>query len=107
MMAPVVGSGSWPAWIPRVANPWRLCFFTIGVSLSERNHASAQAAAQVIDEIDAGDESDEFAVLFDHGNVISGEDRQECVDRRGMGKRFDLRHHGRADRLAKRVSVLG
>src|SRR5713101_6515953 len=79
MIAPVVGSGAWPAWMPRVAKPRRLlCFW----AMRRVPCASAHAAAQMVDEVDAGDEADEPAVLLEHGDMVLGEDRQQGGERR-------------------------
>src|SRR6185437_4381288 len=97
MMAPVAGSGAWPAWMPRVAKPRRLlCFRAILSSL-----ASAHAPAQMVDEVDAGDEADELAVLLEHRDVIPGEDRQQVADGRVRRDGLDLRDHGAAHRLGE------
>src|SRR5947209_611719 len=98
MMAPVDGSGAWPAWMPRVAKPRRLlCFWAIGKSPS----ASADAPAQMVDEVDARDEADELAVLLEHGDMVSGEDRQQVGERRIGRDGLDLAHHGAAHRLGE------
>src|SRR6185437_7806333 len=83
--------------MPRVAKPRRLlCFWSMLSSL-----ASANAPAQMVDEVDARDEADELAVLLEHRDVIPGEDRQQvgegCVWRDGL----DLAHHGATHRLGK------
>src|SRR5260221_14761258 len=96
MMAPVVGSGAWPAWMPRVAKPRRLlCFW----AMRRFPCASAHAAAQVVDEVDAGDEGDELAVLLEHGDMVLGEDRQQVAERRVGSDGIDLANPGAAHRL--------
>src|SRR6266436_9995817 len=104
MMAQVVGSGAWPAWMPRVAKPRRLlCFW----AMRRFPCASAHAAAQMVDEIDARDEADELAVLLEHGDMILGEDRQQIRERRVGSDGLHLAHHGATHRLGKggRVGV--
>src|SRR5258708_13505432 len=102
MMAPVVGSGAWPAWMPRVAKTRRLLWFW---AMRRFACASAHAAAQVVDEVDAGDEADELAVLLEHGDMVLGEDRQQVAERRVGSDGLDLAHHGAAHRLAESLRV--
>ena len=52
-----------------------------------------RAYAEVIDEIDAGDEAEEAAVLHHDGNIILAEQRQQVADRRIGGNGLKPRHH--------------
>src|ERR1700733_2210480 len=89
MMAPVDGSGDWPAWMARVAIPGRL---------GRLEFMSGDLLAQMVEQIDTGDDAVEFAVLLDYGDMVAGEDRQEIRDRRFRGHGIDAGNHGVADR---------
>src|ERR1700728_2124341 len=100
MTAPVLGSGVWPAWMVRVANAVRGgpddgCLL-IGSTLDSN---WLELLAQIIEQVDAGDYTDEAAVLGDDRHVITLENRQQVADRRVMLDGLKVGHHGGTDRI--------
>src|SRR6478672_6274279 len=95
MTAPVEGSGDWPAWMVRVAKPRRLLFFMIPLG------PSGHAAAQMVQQIDAGDEPEELAALDDEGDMILLEDRQQIGQRPVDLDDLEAIVHGAGDRVAE------
>src|SRR5512143_4332870 len=90
MMAPVVGSGAWPAWIASVSR-WR-SFASFMAPLLE-------PLPQELDEIDLGEDPGDALALLHHGDVVAVEDVAQARD---AGVRADQALH----RLDERVDHL-
>src|SRR2546421_604593 len=74
--APVEGSGCWPAWIARVSNARRLEPSVIGSPSSW-----PLSAAQVVDQVDAGDQTQELAAFQHNGHLVAFEYGDQRVER--------------------------
>ena len=73
MIAPVTGSGAWPAWIA----PARKCQ---PVSL-RTSSLSLHTSPQVVNEVDLCDQTEEFTGFHDNGDAVRPEDWYERVER--------------------------
>src|SRR5690606_28843764 len=123
MTAPVAGSGDWPAWMLRVAKPRRLptgsldggpsreapwggigSVMRFGPRLGLRGRrTSSQAAAQMVQEVDARDEAEELAALHADRDVVAAEDRQQVGERGRRLDRLRLARHGALDLVAEPI----
>ena len=82
------GVGILPAWTASVA----------GLAFCERFDKSVQLSAQVVEEVDAGNEAKEVLAIDDNGDHSPVEEGKEVL-RRGIGRDgFDLGGHGLLDR---------
>src|SRR3990172_492432 len=110
MMAPVVGSGDWPPWMQRVAKARRLAGPGVDGSVMvvsfQPFRRSLHAAAQVVQEVDAGDEAEEPLAVLDDGDVVAGEDRQQVRERRRRSDSVQLARHCRGDAVAEPLLVV-
>src|SRR5262252_9880103 len=97
MIAPVVASGCWPAWIARVAKRWR-CDSAMVLVL--------HPAAEPVQQVDAGDEAEKRAAVHDDGDHPAVEDLGEPSDRRVGGNGDEALGHRRSDRLPEVIGVL-
>jgi hypothetical protein len=93
MTAPVLGSGAWPPWMARVPIPQRdasavasrwflLLLLTLYFSgrfypRAARRPASLHPPAQPVEQVDAGDQSEETRSIHDDGDVPTIEHRQQ------------------------------
>src|SRR5262245_14237402 len=97
MIAPVVASGCWPAWIARVAKRWR-CDSAMALFL----HPSAEP----VQEVDRGDEAEKRVAIHDDGDHPAVEDLGEPFDRRVRWDGDEALRHRRSDRLAEMIGIL-
>src|ERR1700683_5716006 len=100
MTAPVLGSGVGPAWMVRVANavlggPDDGCLL-IGSTLDS---GWLKLLAQIIEQVDACDQTDKAALLGDDRHVVGLENRQQVIDRRIVPDGLQVGNHRGADRI--------
>src|SRR5689334_1887515 len=96
MTAPVAGSGYCPAWMLRVAKPRRLLLF-----MSPSSRRSSHAAAQMVQQVDAGNQPQKLAILHYQRDMVLGEDRQQIGQRPARLDHLEPGVHGAGDRLAE------
>src|ERR1700743_2253774 len=99
MIAPVDGSGNWPAWMTRVSKPCGLSVLLMG------DVSSGQRLAQVVQEVETRNQTIETVRVGDHRHpalLQRGDQRLQA----GVGtQRAQLAVHRLAHRLAEALGV--
>ena len=80
MIAPVVGSGDWPAWIARVAKPRPV----VVVALCRLGSWSS-VLSQVVEQVEAGDQAVEAGVVGDDRDAARGRASRRSAGRPAAG----------------------
>src|SRR5262249_24888449 len=97
MTAPVVGSGSCPAWTQRVEkSSWFFC--DIEASHSAVVPTRLERNPKIVDQVEPGCDAEKLTAVHDDGDVVLAEQRQEIGDRRIGGNRLESRRHHLLDR---------
>src|SRR5690606_9225009 len=96
---PVDGSGDCPPWMASVPSPARLFSLFMCDVLSARG--SLHPAAQVVEQVDAGDQAEEAFAVHDDGDMAAVEYRQQRFDRRAHVDLVQLADHRGGDRVAE------
>src|SRR3984893_6881245 len=93
MTAPVVGSGSCPAWMQRVEkSSWFFC--DIQASHSAVIPTRLECNPGIVDQVETGRHAEKLIAVHDDGDVVLAEQGQEIGNRRVGGNRLEaLRHH--------------
>src|SRR4029077_1811139 len=100
MTAPVVGSGSCPAWMQRVEkSSWFFC--DIQASHSAVIPTRLECNPEIGDQVETGRHAEKLIAVHDDGGVVLAEQGQEIGDRRVGGNRFESRRHHFCDRPRK------
>src|SRR6266498_2224771 len=95
MIAPVVGSGRWPAWMASVSR--RRSFGSFTCRLRER---LLEPCPEELDEIDLGEDAGDLLAFLHDGDVVVVEDLAQAQDRR-------VRADDALDGLDERLDHLG
>src|SRR5215475_9395916 len=117
MTAPVVGSGSCPAWMQRVEkSSWFLWVITGPYDLRSRASSDALCPAmtrerispsnrnaKIVDEVETGCHAEKLVAVHHDGDIVLAEQGQEIGDRRIGGNRLQTPHHHVFDGPGKRL----
>src|SRR5688572_21098064 len=96
MMAPVVGSGDWPAWMARVEKPCRFAFMSV----------RSRMQPEMVEHVDARDEALEAPVADDRRHHAALKEAHHTVDILAGVDHLEVARHGIPDRTLETARAM-